>query len=280
MEGMTIVSESLASARDVAAKSAARAALTLRSLSSKDEFAAASELLAGIWGTSRDASPLSSDLLRSLSHAEACVTGAIAGDEVVGVAVAIAGPPLSEVMYSLIAGVKPEFAGRGVGIALKYAQRVWSLERGAKRMLWTYDPLIRRNAHFNLVRLGAQVQDYIPEFYPPMHDALNRRDRTDRICVSWDLASAAQSFPANDDGPIALGAGEDGGPQRAGIALQPRTRVWIPRDIESMRLQDNALAMRWRVAMADVLQEAEACNLIPVSVSASGYYVLDSGSAL
>lgn len=277
---MTIVSEPLASARDVAAKSAARAALTLRQLSSKDEFAAASNLLAGIWGTSRDASPLSSDLLRSLSHADACVTGAIAGEEVVGVAVAISGPPVSEVMYSLIAGVKPGFAGRGVGIALKYAQRVWSLERGAKRMLWTYDPLIRRNAHFNLVRLGTQVQNYIPEFYPPMHDALNRTDRTDRICVSWNLTSAAQSFPADDDGPIALRANGDGNPQRTGMSPQARMRVWIPRDIEAMRLQDNAMAMRWRVSMADVLQEAEAHNLVPVSVSGSGYYVLDKASAL
>ncbi|MGO4249363.1 GNAT family N-acetyltransferase [Paenarthrobacter sp. RAF54_2] len=272
-------SEPLASARDVAAKSAARAALTLRPLTSKGEFAAASDLLAGIWGTSRDASPLSSDLLRSLSHADACVTGALSGEEVVGVAVAISGPPVSEVMYSLIAGVKPGFAGRGVGIALKYAQRVWSLERGAKRMLWTYDPLIRRNAHFNLVRLGARVQNYIPEFYPPMHDSLNRMDRTDRLCVSWDLASATPSTPEDDDGPIALRAGENGSPQRSGIAPQPRMRVWIPRDIESMRLDDNALAMRWRVSMADVLQEAEAQNLVPVSVSGSGYYVLDTVSA-
>lgn len=277
---MTLVTEPLASARDVAAKTAARAGLTLRPLSSKHEFAAASELLAGIWGTSPDASPLSSDLLRSLSHADACVTGAIAGEEVVGVAVAISGPPVSESMYSLIAGVKPGFAGRGVGIALKYAQRVWSLERGAQRMQWTYDPLIRRNAHFNLVRLGAQVKDYIPEFYPPMHDALNRTDRTDRLCVSWDLASAAaQSSPAKDDGPVALCAGKDGSPQRTGIAPQAHMRVWIPRDIESMRRQDNALAMRWRVSMAEVLQEAEAHSLVPVSVSASGYYVLETAGA-
>lgn len=279
MEGMTIVSEALESARDVAAISAARAALTLQPLSSKSDFAAASDLLAGIWGTSRDASPLSSDLLRSLSHADACVMGAIAGEEVVGVAVAISGPPASDVMYSLIAGVDPAFAGRGVGIALKYAQRVWSLERGANRMLWTYDPLIRRNAHFNLVRLGAQVQKYIPEFYPPMHDALNRMDRTDRICVNWNLASAAQSFPADDDGPVALCVGENGNPQRTGISPQPGMRVWIPHDIETMRLNDNALAMRWRVCMADVLQEAEAHNLVPVSVSGSGYYVLDQVGA-
>lgn len=276
---MTYVSEPLKSARDVAATTAARAALTLRPLSSKEEFTAASNLLAAIWGTNSDASPLSSDLLRSLSHADACVTGAIADDEVVGVAVAISGPPASEAMYSLIAGVQPGFAGRGVGVALKYAQRVWSLERGAKRMLWTYDPLIRRNAHFNLVRLGAQVQDYIPEFYPPMHDALNRMDRTDRLCVSWDLTSAGPLLPALDDGPVALRAGEDGSPQSSGIDPQPRMRVWIPRDIEAMRLQDNALAMRWRVAMADVLQEAEAQKIVPVSVSGSGYYVLDKVSA-
>lgn len=279
MEGMTILSEPLTAARDVAAKSALRAALNLRPLSSREEFAAASDLLAGIWGTSRDASPLSSDLLRSLSHADGCVMGALSGEEVVGIAVAVSAAPVSDVMYSLIAGVKPAFTGRGVGIALKYAQRVWSLERGANRMLWTYDPLIRRNAHFNLVRLGAQVQEYIPEFYPPMHDALNRKDRTDRICVSWDLVSATRSLPADDYGPVALYAQKNGEPHRTGIQPRRRMRVWIPRDIEAMRLQDNALAMRWRIAMADVLQEAETQGLVPVSVSPGGYYVMEQVTA-
>ncbi|MFP3581310.1 GNAT family N-acetyltransferase [Arthrobacter sp. SIMBA_036] len=278
---MRIDSEPITAARDVATDLARRAALELRPLSSNEEFAAAATLLARIWGTSIDSSPLSSDLLRSLSHADACVIGAIAGgDVVVGVAVAISGPPASENMYSLIAGVSPEFAGRGVGIALKYAQRVWALERGARRMLWTYDPLIRRNAHFNLVRLGAQVVDYIPEFYPPMHDALNRTDRPDRLCVSWDLTSAGPSAPAADDGAVALRAGADGGPKGNGIHPQRRMRVWIPRDIERMRVEDSGLAMEWRLAMAEVLREAETHGLVPVSVSSSGHYVLDKVRAL
>lgn len=147
-------------------------------------------------------------------------------------------------------------------------------------MLWTYDPLIRRNAHFNLVRLGAEVVDYIPEFYPPMHDALNRMDRTDRLCVSWDLTAAASSAPDEDDGAVALRAGDDGGPKGSGIRPQRRMRVWIPRDIEGMRVEDSSLAMEWRLAMADVLQEAETHGLVPVSVTRSGYYVLDEVRAL
>ena len=275
MYGMRIDLEPSTAAREVATDLARRAGLDLRPLASNEEFAAASTLLARIWGTSTDSSPLSSDLLRSLSHADACVTGAIAGDKVMGVAVAISGPPASENMYSLIAGVSPEFAGRGVGVALKYAQRVWALERGATRMLWTYDPLIRRNAHFNLVRLGAQVVDYLPEFYPPMHDALNRMDRTDRLCVSWDLTSAGPSAPAEDNGAVALRAGDDGRPKGNGMAPQRLMRAWIPRDIEGMRVENGRLAMEWRLAMAEVLQEAEAQGLVPVSVSSSGYYVLD-----
>ena len=278
-DGMRTVFEPLPAARDEAAAAAARAALSLRPLDTNKEFAEASVLLAGIWGTRNDASPLSSDLLRSLSHADACVMGAVSAGNVVGAAVAISGAPASNAMYSLIAAVHPDFAGRGVGLALKYAQREWSLERGATRMLWTYDPLIRRNAYFNLVRLGARVKGYIPDFYPPMHDTLNRLDRTDRLCVDWNLMAKHSPTTMTDDGPVAL-AQRDGAPHQSRISPEPGTRVWIPRDIEALRAGDAGLAMRWRLAMAEVLQEAEAHRLVPVSVSPSGYYLLDEVDAL
>ena len=43
-------------------------------------------------------------------------------------------------------------------------------------MRWTYDPLIRRNARLNLVRLGAEVVAFLPDFY----GELARRDHRRR----------------------------------------------------------------------------------------------------
>ena len=44
-----------------------------------------------------------------------------------------------------------------------------------------FDPLVRRNARLNLVRLGADVTDYLPDFYGAMDDAVNAGDRSDRL---------------------------------------------------------------------------------------------------
>ena len=54
---------------------------------------------------------------------------------------------------------------------------------------WTYDPLIRRNAYFNLAKLGARPVEYLPNFYGAMDDAINGGTETDRMLVRWELRS-------------------------------------------------------------------------------------------
>ena len=56
-------------------------------------------------------------------------------------------------------------------------------------MRWTFDPLIRRNAHFNLVKLGAEVVKFLPDFYGRLDDAVSGSDRSDRFEVKWRLDS-------------------------------------------------------------------------------------------
>ena len=57
---------------------------------------------------------------------------------------------------------------------------------------WTLDPLVSRNAHLNLVTLGARVEHYLVDLYGPMRDGLNRGDPSDRLLVRWELASAGR----------------------------------------------------------------------------------------
>ena len=119
---------------------------------------AAAALLSAIWGVPPTESPVPADMMVALTHAGGCVLGAwTADDTLVGVAIGLAGAPRSEQVYSYIAGVAKGAAGIGVGRRLKLAQRDWALRQGATSLIWTYDPLIRRNAHFNLNRLGAAV---------------------------------------------------------------------------------------------------------------------------
>nr|WP_277349618.1 GNAT family N-acetyltransferase [Planosporangium thailandense] len=273
----------MTSARDAAERDARegmrRAGVTVRPLHSAGDCVAAATLLAAIWGTAVESSPLQSDLLTSLGHAGGCVLGAVDTDgTIVGVAVGVGGAPQSDRLYSLIAGVHADHAGRGVGLALKQTQRLWALERGATTMAWTYDPLVRRNAHFNLNRLGASAVEYVPDFYPPMHDAVNRSDLTDRLTVVWDLVAPTPGDggnlrherrllePADDGGPRA----EDG---EDGDALA----VWIPPDIEGMRRGDPVLAMRWRLAVRDALGGAFQAGFRARRITTDGYYILTRG---
>ena len=46
--------------------------------------------------------------------------------------------------------------GRNLGRALKLYQRQWAIDRGLSEITWTFDPLVSRNAYFNLVKLGAR----------------------------------------------------------------------------------------------------------------------------
>ncbi|NBP52503.1 MAG: GNAT family N-acetyltransferase, partial [Actinobacteria bacterium] len=70
---------------------------------------------------------------------------------------------------------------------LKVAQREWALARGITEIRWTFDPLIARNAFFNLTRLGAVGAVYHADLYGTMTDPVNAGDATDRVEARWDL---------------------------------------------------------------------------------------------
>jgi predicted GNAT superfamily acetyltransferase len=86
-------------------------------------------------------------------------------------------------------GVLKELAGSGIGFGLKHHQREWAAAQGIENITWTFDPLIRRNAFFNLVRLGVTVTGYRVNYYGALGDVINGNDETDRLLVSWPTRS-------------------------------------------------------------------------------------------
>lgn len=245
-------------------------------LQTSEECVAASALLARIWGTSLESAPLTSDLIRSLVHSGACVLAAHHDDQIIGVAIGVFGAPESRNLYSLIAAVDPRHASQGVGQALKMAQRQWALQRGVTSMIWTFDPLIRRNAHFNLNRLGAEVIEFVESFYPPMHDAVNHGDEPDRLTVRWDLEAAHPSSGARAEGDVLVDAGEGERPRRT--ALTPRSDILlarVPHDIERLRREHPEAAAQWRLALREVLRETRSHGYRISGFSRTGHYVFE-----
>ncbi len=102
------------------------------------------------------------------------------------------GSPLRLKACSHSVGVLPAWQGRGIGLRLKLAQRDAILAQGLTDwMTWTYDPLYRPNAVFNIHRLGATCRTYDRNVYGAMQDALNAGLPSDRCTVDWRLRSPA-----------------------------------------------------------------------------------------
>ncbi len=168
-------------------------ALDVRELHTMEDLDTISRLYAEIWGTAADSPPVSAEVMRALSHAGNYVAGAYEQGHLVGASVGFYGDPVGTTLHSHITGASQ---GRGIGLALKLHQRRWALDRGLKRITWTYDPLIRRNAYFNLVKLGARPEEYLRSFYGAMDDAINGGDESDRVLTAWDLAAPAGRTPS------------------------------------------------------------------------------------
>ena len=68
-------------------------------------------------------------------------------------------------LWSHMAGVHPDFQGKGIGHQLKLAQREWALGQGYRWMAWTFDPMQAGNANFNFNRLGVTARRYSVDHY-------------------------------------------------------------------------------------------------------------------
>lgn len=110
--------------------------------------------------------------------------------------------------YSQAAVVDTEVQGRGVGRILKRAQASDALRSGIATMRWAYDPMLARNAHFNLDVLGAVGRWFVRDYY----DLTDSGGRSDRVVVEWRTAGASDeaSYEASYGGGENAGTGTGG----------------------------------------------------------------------
>jgi predicted GNAT superfamily acetyltransferase len=171
-------------------------------------------------------------------------------------------------VHSHMLAVVPESRSRGVGFALKLAQRAGALQSGYHAVRWTFDPLQARNAHFNINKLGVVCDRFRRDFYGEMTDALNRGDRSDRLVVRWDLDRPVgpRSAPAGPAVTVLTASGppELPKPERAEeLVTDGRTvRASIPVDYGALKERDPGLASEWRDSLGEVLEECFALGMI------------------
>ncbi|MEU6145166.1 chorismate synthase [Streptomyces sp. NPDC047081] len=248
--------------------------VSIRSVRDVAGLAAVADYFSDVWQTPRTAPPYPAEVLHSLVHAGGAVHAAYDGARLAGASVAVFGPGGDT--YSLVAA-----ADQGLGLAVKQAQRDWALGLGARTMRWTFDPLIGRNARFNLAKLGATGTEYLVDFYGPMADGVNDGDESDRMTVTWELGEElGEPSPPYETGEgdretaPATHTAPDGGTLACRDLADRRIWCRVPQDIVGLRAADPALALRWRRAVREVFTEAFREGFTATGMSRDGWYTL------
>lgn len=273
-------------AADAAAAAAeASTGMSIRILDRIEEHAAVRALIENVWRTGERNPPVTADMLSAIRTAGGYVSGAFDGEGLAAACLGFFGPPEQRNLHSHIAGALPRTRGSGIGFALKLHQRAWALRHGASSITWTFDPLVRRNAYFNLGKLAAGVGGYLPDLYGSMDDAINRDDITDRLLARWPLddpavADAAAGRPrALDagslrDAAVGLRAGDDEEPVRGDLDADA-VLIAVPSDIEGMRQDDPAKSAAWRLAIRQTLGALIAEGATVRGFDRAGWYIVD-----
>lgn len=164
--------------------------------------------------------------------------------------------------WSDMLAVREQARGHRLGERLKRYQRDVLRAIGVETMYWTFDPLVARNAHFNLNRLGARIAEYVPNFYGSntgsiLHGALP----TDRFVAEWPLGTSdddaprpgsPRARPSSDVGTTAI---VEHGHVRLVDPLPDTSRVLVPVpiDIEAALGASAQEALAWRLATREAM---------------------------
>ena len=150
--------------------------------------------------------------------------GAYDGHLMIGFLLGIPGlkPGGTPFFHSHMMGLLPEYRSQGVGRQLKLRQREEALANGVDLVEWTFDPLLIRNAYFNIERLGAIVRTYSENLYGTTPSLLQGGLPTDRFTAEWRLRSPhVESILAG-----------------APLPREVTARVEMPAEIERIRRED------------------------------------------
>jgi predicted GNAT superfamily acetyltransferase len=124
--------------------------------------------------------------------------GAYLGERLVGFVLSL--PMFTEksserAFYSHMTAVDASLQSLGIGAKLKWGQRARALAAGGTYIKWTYQPVLARNAFFNIERLGVTINTYMPNFYGTgAESSAEQREAgegvdSDRLYADWHLNS-------------------------------------------------------------------------------------------
>lgn len=182
------------------------------------------------------------------------ILGAYSGERLVGFVLSVPGFEREKrFFYSHMTAVADDFQNSGIGAKLKWAQREFALAQNVDLIKWTFQPILPRNAYFNLNRLGATIRKYIPNFYGTDYFTSHLEGGrlgldSDRLYADWDL---------NSQKVVALANGENF--EETGEIVE---KVEIPADWSELTKKDMPKAIAEQKRVKNELTEAFGKGLI------------------
>jgi predicted GNAT superfamily acetyltransferase len=233
-------------------RDADRATLDVRPVASLDEYHACVKLQAEVWGEGFECVP--SNVLQVATYVGGLCLGAFRPDgELCGLVFGLSGfQDGAPTHWSHLLAVRESARNLGIGCLLKQRQRELLAERGIPEMRWSFDPMIVKNAHLNLNRLGARVVRYVPNMYGITDSPLHHGLATDRLVVAWATSPTASAAHQMSTGPAPVLTPE---PRPNDDALEPGDErppaVWIevPSDFHRILAVSPRAATAWHEAV-------------------------------
>jgi predicted GNAT superfamily acetyltransferase len=228
-------------------------------------------LLCLVWEADSPVDLINASNLKLMVEADGYIVGLPGDDgELIAAAVAIRG---KDAVHSHFVGVHPDHQGHGLGFLLKQDEAEWARAENFSVIRWTYDPLVRRNAYFNLAKLDSAVVKYERNYYGELNDGLNDGDETDRLVIDWKFGLGEPVKISAQRDPDAW----DFGAEPEALLRLPDGRhalVPTPADIEKLRRDNPARARAWRFGVRSGFEAASRMGYEVSGFSPDGWYVL------
>ncbi len=255
--------DSRAIAAQALSRAQQRSGVTVRTVHELADLEATRAIFDITWPMAGGGSNLPSNLFRALVHAGAYACAAYDGAALVGATVAFIGRHDGQViLHSHMAAVREDYRNRSIGTAMKSHQRLWALTNDIEVISWTFDPLVRRNARLNMLKLGAEVRGYERNFYGRMDDDYEFVDESDRVFAWWVVDSERANLAAM--GKLT--------PQIPGRGTRV---IEIPEDIVALRATDLDASLGWRQRVRAQMEAALADGYRVSGLTPEGNYVME-----
>lgn len=230
------------------------------------------EVMRDAWSMPDYTEAVPAHVLKALIDNGGFVQAAIVGGRVVGFVMGFIGynPQLGYYHYSHMLGVRKEFRGKNIALELKLRQRKWSLERGYKLIVWTYDPHQGLNARFNFGKLGVIARHFYENYYGEIQNGLNVGLPTDRFKVEWWVASKrVEKRVSGQDKPPSFDDVKDLAFMPVETRVESGARVPVkrkvdferaivllefPGDVNALKERCFKCALDWKITFREVVQ--------------------------